>query len=155
MKGGYFAALQRAIPEPKAQEARNNVWILLETWVIINKRVSTRLSPERDQAIIQCLGHDINVSLKGYIQRRMEEAGEEIERILGADPPLHKEAWHLMKFCYKAVVVRAPTPAQVTFEQITAERVDLYRQVSPQGGNIPVSLKPFQVEDSVPTEDKI
>ena len=33
--------------------------------------------------------------------------------------------------------------------------MDLYRQVPPPGENIPVSVKLFQVEDLVPTEDEI
>ena len=48
-----------------------------------------------------------------------------------------------------------PTPAWVNLERITAERMDLYRQVPPSGENIFVSIEPFQVGDSVPTEDEI
>ena len=58
-------------------------------------------------------------------------------------PPLHKEAWHGM------------LPVWVTLERITAERVKLYFQVQPPGDRIPLSVNPFQVEDSVPMEDKI
>ena len=36
-----------------------------------------------------------------------------------------------------------------------SERVDLYRYVPPLGANIPISVEPFLVENSVPTEDKI
>ena len=60
-----------------------------------------------------------------------------------------------MKGCYKAAVNCTPSPAQVTHEQITAERVDLYRQVQPLGENISVPIYPFQVKESVPTEDEI
>ena len=63
--------------------------------------------------------------LKGYRRRRAEEAGKEVERFLGSDPPLHREAWHWMKGWYRAAVDRAPPPARVTFERITADRVDL------------------------------
>ena len=41
---------------------------------------------------------------------RTEEAGKEIERLLGVDPPLHREAWYRMKGWYKAAVDRAPPP---------------------------------------------
>ena len=81
----------------------------------------------------------------------MEEAGEEIERLLGVDPPLHKEAWHRMKGWYKAAVKCAPPPARVTLKRITAEHVDLYSHVPPLGENIPVSVEPLQVEYLVPT----
>ena len=36
-----------------------------------------------------------------------------------------------------------------------AERVELYSYVPPPGANIPISVEPFPVDDSVPTEDKI
>ena len=72
-----------------------------------------------------------------------------------SDLPLHREAWHRIKGCYKAAVDRALLPAQVTLEQTTAERVDMYNYVPPLGTNIPISMEPLPVDDSVPTEDKI
>ena len=33
-------------------------------------------------------------SLKGDRRQRVEEAGEEVERLLVSDPPLHREDWH-------------------------------------------------------------
>ena len=38
---------------------------------------------------------------------------------------------------------------------LTADQVDLYRQVQPTGENIPISVDPFQVEELVPTEEEI
>ena len=46
-------------------------------------------------------------------------------------------------------------PAWVTLGWITAQRVELYSFIPPLGTNIPVSVQPFLVKDSVPTEDKI
>ena len=43
----------------------------------------------------------------------------------------------------------------LTLERITAERVDLYSYVPSPGENIPVTIKPVEVDDSVPTEDEI
>ena len=60
-----------------------------------------------------------------------------------------------MKGWYKVAVDRAPTPDRVTLERIMAERVDLYRHILPLGENTPVSVHPFHVDDSVPTDDKI
>ena len=50
---------------------------------------------------------------------------------------------------------KAPPPARDTLERITAERVDLYSYVSSPGEDIPVTVAPAEVDDSVPTEDKI
>ena len=113
--------------------------------------------PARDQSIIQSLGRAINAILKGDWRQRTEEAGEEVERLLGTDPPLHQESWHRMKGWYRAAVDRTlpPLPDRVTLERIRSEQVYLYRHVPPLGGNIPVFIEPFLVEDSVLTEDKI
>ena len=76
----FFAALRRAIPKPKAREARKNLWILADMWRLIDKRVSARWGPSRNQTLF-------NVSLKGGRRPRTNEVGEEIERLLRADPP--------------------------------------------------------------------
>ena len=71
------------------------------------------------------------------------------------DPPLHQEAWHKIKVWYRAAVDRALMPARVTFEWITEEQVDLYSYVPPPEANIPLSVDPSPVDDSVNTEDEI
>ena len=52
-------------------------------------------------------------------------------------------------------MARAPPPAWVTLKRIMVERVNLYRHIQPLGGNIPIYVKPFSVEGSVPTEYEI
>ena len=69
-----------------------------------------------------------------------------------SDPPLHREAWHWIKGWYQAAFDRAPPPAQVILERIMAERVDLYSYMPPPGGNIPIYVDPFPVDDLVSTE---
>ena len=101
------------------------------------------------------MGRAIKASLREDRKRRVEEAVAEVETLLGSDPPLHREAWHWIKGRYKAAVDCAPPPAWVTLDRITAERVELYSYVPPPGTTIPISVQPFRVEDSVPTEDEI
>ena len=43
----------------------------------------------------------------------------------------------------------------LTLERITAEQVDLYSYVPPPGENIPVTVTPAAVDDSVPMEEDI
>ena len=50
---------------------------------------------------------------------------------------------------------RALPPTQVILKRITAEWVDLYSYVTSPGANIPISVEPFLVDDSIPTEDEI
>ena len=85
----------------------------------------------------------------------MEDAGKDVETLLGGDLPNAKEAWWRMKGWYKAAVNRAPLPARATLERITAEQVELYRHVPTPGDNIPVTVTPSEIDDSVPTEDEI
>ena len=70
---------------------------------------------------------------QGRQKRRVEIAGEEVETLLGADPPNPKEAWRRLKGWYKAAVNRAPPPARATLERIAAEQVDLYSYVPSPG----------------------
>ena len=60
-----------------------------------------------------------------------------------------------MKGWYWSAFDRTLPPSQDTLERITAERVYLYIHVPLLGENIPVSVEPLPVKDSVPTEDKI
>ena len=107
------------------------------------------------QARIRRLGRAIRASLKGDRKRRVEIVGEELKTLLGEDPPNAKEAWRMLKGWYKTVVSRVPPPARSTLERITVERVDFYSYVPSPGEKIPVTVTPVEVDDSVPTEDKI
>ena len=78
-----------------------------------------------------------------------------MEALVKADPPLVQEAWYRLQGWYKAAVDRAPPPARAMLKRITAERVTLYRQVTPLGDSIPVDIEPFAVEDGVPKEGGI
>ena len=78
-----------------------------------------------------------------------------MEALLGEDPPNAKYVWRRMKGWYRAAANRGPPPARDTFERITAERVELYSQVPSPGDNIPVTVKPAEIDDLVPTEDEI
>ena len=132
------------------RERRTNEWISEETWRLIDEIVSARRG-SRVQARIHRLSQAIAARLKGDRKRRVEIAVEEVETLLGADPPNPKEAWRRLKGWYKAAVNRAPPPARSTLRKITVERVDLYSYVPSPGENISVTVKPVKVDDSVPT----
>ena len=113
-----FAALRRAVPKPRAWEARKNAWISATTWRLVDERVSVCWYIAKTQALIWRLGRAIKASLKEEMRRRAEEVGAEVETLLGSDPPLRREAWHRIKGWYKAAVGHAPPPARVTLERI-------------------------------------
>ena len=150
-----FAALWKAIPKPRAGEAQRNEWILAATWILVNERVSARRDPAKDQTLVRKLGRTIKASVATDRRSRPEEAGSEVEKLVGEDRPLIQESCQQIKGWYNAAFDRALPPARVTLERITAERVELYSYVLPPGKNIPTSVHPFPVEDSVPTEDEI
>ena len=121
----------------------------------MDERVSALQDPAKDQALIWRLSCEITESLRGDRRRREEETGADMEALLRSDPPIHREEWNRIKGWYWAAIEPAPPPAWVTLEQITEERVELYSYVPPPGLNTPISVEPFLVDDSVPTEDKI
>ena len=118
-----FAALRRAIPKAQPLAARRNTWISEETWKLVDERVSTLQDPRKVQALKIQLGQVIKAIFAADRKQRADEAGEEVEALVGADSPLIQEAWHRIQGWYKAAVDRAPPPARVTLERITAERV--------------------------------
>ena len=85
----------------------------------------------------------------------METVGEDMERLLTRDPPLPHELWRRMRGWYRAAVDHALPFARVTLERITAERVELYCAAPPPGENIPMSVTPAHVDNSVPSEEKV
>ena len=135
-----FAALRRAIPKKNTQERRTNEWISEETWRLVDKRVSARRGA-RVKAGIWRLSREIAASLKVDRKRRADIAVEEVETLLGADPPNPKEACRRLKVWYKAGVNCAPPPARATLKRVTAEWVDIYSYAQSPGENIPVTIK--------------
>ena len=69
--------------------------ILEAMWRLVDEIVSVRQNTAKEQALIRRLGHTVAEILKGGRRRREEEAGKEVETLIGSDPPLQWEAWHL------------------------------------------------------------
>ena len=109
----------------------------------------------RDHSPIRRLVRAITAILKEDRRRRAEEAGKEVDKLLGMEPPpsTGKLGTRLRGDIGLRSTVRRP--ARVTLERITAKRVDLYSYVPPLGENIPVSVYTFLVDNLVPTKDKI
>ena len=108
-------------------------------------------NPANYQSLIRRLGRVIAARLKGNRRQQSEESGAEVESLLGSYHPLHREAWQRIKGWHQAAFDRAPPPDRVTLKRITVERVELYSYVPPLGANIPISMEPFPVDDSVTT----
>ena len=63
------------------------MWILADKWIFADNTISVLRDPARYQAHIRRLVRAINTILKEYRRRQTEEAGEDVERLLGEDPP--------------------------------------------------------------------
>ena len=70
-----FAKLWRAVPKTDKRTVQHNSWIAAETWRLINKRVSTRREPGRDQRRLRRLGRAIRELLKEDRPRQVTAAG--------------------------------------------------------------------------------
>ena len=68
-----FAELRRAVPKLNKRTARHNSWISEETWRLVDKRVSARREPRRDQRRLRQLG----VGYQGITQGIQATAGED------------------------------------------------------------------------------
>ena len=113
-----FGDLRRAVQKPHEREKHRNAWISDETWRLADERVLARRGT-RMRARLRRLGQAFRASLKGDRRRRVEDAGKDVEAILGEDPPNAKEAWRRMKGWYRASSNRGPSPARATLERIT------------------------------------
>ena len=78
-----------------------------------------------------------------------------MEILLTYDPPPVKEAWHRMQEYSKTFSNHPPPPIRITLAQITAERVELYLQVTPLGDRITIETFPSTVDDSISSMDNI
>ena len=56
------------------------------------------------RARLRRLGRAVRESLKGDRRLRVENAGKDVEALLGEDPPNTKEAWRRMKGCYRDII---------------------------------------------------
>ena len=65
-----FAALRKAVPKTRAQEAWKNSWKLATTWRLMDKRVSARRYIVKYQALIRRLGRAIKASLREDRKKR-------------------------------------------------------------------------------------
>ena len=63
------------------------MWISAAKWRLVEERVSARRDTTIKQAHIQRLDRAINAIPKEDRRSQTEETGEEVEQLLGADPP--------------------------------------------------------------------
>ena len=83
---GIFTALRRAVPKPHVRDRHKKAWISEKMCRLINKRVSARRGTVVRMRVRR-LGRAIRASLQGDRKRRVDTAGQDMETLLGGDPP--------------------------------------------------------------------
>ena len=79
-----------------------------------------------------------------------------MERLLTEDPPpLTCEAWRRMQRWYISAVDHTLPPARITLDYITDKRLELYRVVTSLVENIPTSVPPSKIDNSIPSEEEV
>ena len=81
---GIIEALQRDVPKPLARDARKSAWISAAMWIVVDERVAAPQDIAKYQALTRRLGRAIKASLWGDRQQRAEEAGADVEALMGS-----------------------------------------------------------------------
>ena len=107
-----FADLHWEIPKPKVQESQKNVWISVDTWSLIDTRVSARKDPVSNQGLIWRLSHEIKSKLEGRQRQGVRGSWQQYKVTPEPIPhPLQKESCSRTKEWYKAAYDPVPPPS--------------------------------------------
>jgi hypothetical protein len=131
-------------------EDRKQSWISLETWKLIDQKVSARR--HRKTNLCKVLRKKIRKSLKKDREERCEKAAKEIEEYLTKGKS--KEAYAKLRFWYKPK--EKPSKPTLQDERRTREEYDLlYRSSTPDKENIVVQRMKDDINDDIPSEEEI
>jgi len=140
--------------DPKHPTARKkSPWISEDTWKLVDQRAELK----RQQAApeeLRAMKDRIRRSLRQDRKERVKKAGEAIENALEGDDL--REAWNLAKGWYRQASKKSPRPSHQDFDELHAERSELYRAEPSPGQPIPVRLSaPFSIADEPPDHDEV
>ena len=148
-----FEVLRTSVEAPPPRERRENQWISLATWQLVDDRARQRKLGLLTKQSLRVHNRKVQAGLKQDRRKRASDAGARIEQKLGEGDL--KEAWRGLKGWYSAVEERAPKPCYLSMQKQTNERVALYGKVDPPGEPIPINIDPFTINDAIPTEPEI
>ena len=97
----------------------------------------------------------IKSGLKKDRLRQASKVGSTVEYLIISDPLLIKETWIRTPEWYKDALEHPPLPYIVSIAIMMAERVELYRNVPPQGYPISMGYLPFLVDEAILEEEEI
>ena len=153
-----FASLRQAVPKKPAHERAHSLWILEETWWLIEDRVSLQryrqipTAPSRPRP-----------TYKIPSKRGSTEKGDWVGHINGyppiilppPPPPFVKDTRHQIQGWNYMATNLPPLTNCITLDHIMVKRVDIYLRVPPTWVLHPIDTAPFTINYSIPSMDKV
>jgi len=152
-----FMELKSYMPRPKQNQPHLwSDWLSNHTKQLIRQRFQLAKSnthKKDNRPELRQLRREIEKSRKADIKRRTETAAAEIEICL-EDQDL-QGGWFKLNLWMKHRGDKASRPSFEDMTKLTDEMEDMHKRVDPQEEPIPTLIAPYEIDDSVPTEDEI
>ena len=149
-----FQALKLNITPPTHAEKRaSRAWISAPTWNLVDQRSALQKVANHSRVEARRLSRSIHQSFRDDRKERAARAGADIEAALTAGKL--QDSWKMMQAWYREASDRPQLPSRGDLAAVTLERQDLYSRRTPPGDPIPVLVEPFDVVDTVPSEEEI
>ena len=152
-----FMQLKSYMPRPKQKQPHLYAdWLSDHTKSLIRQRCTLAKSnthKKDNRPRLRTLRTEIDQSRNEDRQRRTEAAAAAIEACL-EDNDL-QGAWNKMNLWMKQRGDKAFRPTFEDMTKLTDELKHRQRRVEPQEEEIPTLIAPYEIDDSVPTEDEI
>ena len=107
-----FEVLRNSVEAPPPREKKENQWISLSTWQLVDDRARQRKLGLLTKQSLRVHNRKVQAGLKQDRRKRASDAVARIEQNLGEGDL--KEAWRELKGWYSAVEERAPKPCYLT-----------------------------------------
>jgi hypothetical protein len=130
-----YEELQQDVVRPPLRERPANSWITTEMWKLVDHCAMLRMKGMLSQTAARGLGRQVKAQLAADCIKRTKNTASTIKGCLTVGDFV--EAWHNLKGWYRLVEDRAPKACPETLASQTADRVELYAAVPPQGGRCP------------------
>jgi len=152
-----FMELKSYVPSPKQNQPHLwSDWLSDHTKQIIRQRCQLAKSnahKKDNRPELRRLSREIDKRRKEDTKSRTETAAAEIEACL--EDQDFQGGWFKLNLWMKHGGDKAFRPSFEDMTQLTDEMEDMHKRVDPQEEPIPTLIAPYEIDDSVPTEDEI
>jgi len=152
-----FMELKSYVPRPKQKQSHLWAdWLSTHTKQLIRKRsqlAKSNTHKKDNRPELRRLSREIDKSRKEDTKRRTETAAAEIEACIEEQDL--QGGWFKLNLWMKHRGDKAFRPSFEDMTRLTDEMEDMHKRVDPQEEPIPTLIAPYEIDDSVPTEDEI